>query len=124
MLSEAEMVKFRRAVESTYTGVCDICEYVQEKDAAGITRCELKKTAENIPCRLSYSNKTSAAPSDTAAQVSQTVKLFLAPDITVREGSKIIVTQDGRTREFHASGIPAVWFSHQEIMLVDCKELA
>lgn len=124
MLSETEMVKFRRTIESSYTGVCDISEYQDVRDGVGITQHTLVKTAEAVPCRLSYSSKTAAVQTETAAAVSQSIKLFLAPDITVHEGSVITVTQDGVTRGYKSSGVPAVWFSHQEIMLELSKEWA
>lgn len=124
MFSETEMVKFRAAIESAYTGVCDIIEYTQTTDSSEITRQTLSKTAENVPCRLSYTSKSAAVPNDTVATVAQGVKLFLSPDITVREGSIITVTQDGITREYRSSGTPAVWLTHQEIMLELSKERA
>lgn len=49
--------------------------------------------------------------------VSQSVKLFISPDIVIKAGSKIIVTQHGRTTEYSNSGVPAVYPTHQEIML-------
>ena len=45
------------------------------------------------------------------------MKLFIAPDIEVKSGSKITVTQNGVTAEYSASGEAAVYESHKEIML-------
>lgn len=118
------MVKFRRTIESSYTGACDISEYQDVRDNVGITRHTLVKTAEAVPCRLSYSGKTAAVRTETAAAVSQSIKLFLSPEIAVNEGSVITVTQDGITREYKSSGVPAAYFSHQEIMLELSKEWA
>lgn len=44
-------------------------------------------------------------------------KLFISPDVAIKAGSKIIVTQHGRTTEYSNSGVPAVYPTHQEIML-------
>ena len=52
------------------------------------------------------------------------IKLFLSPDIIVKAGSNITVTQAGKTTEYIASGIPAIYDTHQEIMLVLSKERA
>ena len=49
------------------------------------------------------------------------VKLFIAPEINVMPGSKIVVTQKGRTTEYKNSGEPAIFDTHQEIMLVKFK---
>ena len=45
------------------------------------------------------------------------MKLFISPDVLIKAGSKIIVTQHGRTTEYSNSGVPAVYPTHQEIML-------
>jgi hypothetical protein len=51
-------------------------------------------------------------------------KLFLAPEIVVKPGSKLKVTQAGRTECYVRSGEPAVYGSHQEIVLELWKEKA
>lgn len=122
MLSENQVVSARnaarKAVESTYEGVCDIIEYVSVKDKKSmITRQEEVVTAENRSCKLSFEKIAAAVQTDTGATVAQGVKLFIAPEINVKNGSKIVVTQNNVTTEYSASGQPAVYASHQEIML-------
>ena len=112
------MVRARKAVESTYTGFCTISEYKDVKDEiTKITRKKEVVVSENVPCRLSFESKKAAVPSETATAVSQGVRLFLAPEIIVRSGSKVTVTQNEVTSEYSASGVPAVYGTHQEIML-------
>ena len=53
----------------------------------------------------------------TAATISQGVKLFVSSDITIKPGSMLTVTQNGVTTEYTSSGVPAVYPTHQEIML-------
>lgn len=107
----------RGAREQLYTGRCTIAEYRQLRDEASKISSGSEVVAyENLPCRLSY-EKIVAAGEGRAAAVSQQVKLFLAPDIVVKPGSKITVEQDGHRQEFAASGEPAVYATHQEIML-------
>lgn len=122
MLSENQVVRARsaarKAVESTYEGVCDIIEYVSVKDKKSmITRQDEVVTSENQPCKLSFEKIAAAVQTDTGAAVTQGVKLFIAPEINVKNGSKIVVTQNNVTTEYSASGQPAVYASHQEIML-------
>lgn len=108
----------RRAIERLYTGVCTVMEYGSFRDEVSkITRQAERTVLEGQPCCLSFEKTTAAAPTDTAAEVVQGVKLFLAPEVEVKPGSKIIVEQAGRRFEFAASGQPAVYGSHQEVAL-------
>ncbi len=108
----------RKAVESTYNGVCNITEYGSVRDGKSkITRHEETVTAENLPCKLSFEKVAAAVQTDTGAAVAQGVKLFIAPEAEVKSGSKVVVTQNGVTDAYSASGQPAVYASHQEIML-------
>lgn len=45
------------------------------------------------------------------------LRLFLAPEIKVAPGSKITITQNGVVGEYKNSGVPAMYDTHQEIML-------
>ncbi len=108
----------RAAIESEYRGVCDITVFSQTKDTeTGITRVAEEAALRDMPCRLSFEGLKSAEQTETAAKVSQRAKLFISPDIKIKSGSKITVRQDGLEREFAMSGIPAVYPTHQEIML-------
>lgn len=49
--------------------------------------------------------------------MAQTVKLFCAPELVIPAGSDIEVKHRGRVLTFRASGVPAVYDSHQEIPL-------
>lgn len=108
----------RKAIESTYEGVCSIVEYGDVLDEqTKITSQGEIVVLEGQSCKLSFETISAANQSDTASSVSQRTKLFISPEITVKSGSKIVVTQNGVTTEYSASGEPAVYFSHQEIML-------
>lgn len=108
----------RRAQEAMYEGVCTIIEYRSVKDeTTKLSEDEEVVVIENQPCRLSFEKISAATQTDTAAVVSQNIKLFLAPEIRVASGSKIVVTQNGMTGEYCASGKPAVYATHQEIIL-------
>lgn len=130
MLSEAAMVNAKKAIESTYIGVCDIIEYIHRQNS--VTKIS-EKTEESVlsaqPCRLSFdvNNNRVLKPTltgETASEVKQNVKLFISPEIEIKPGSKIIVTQNGVTTAYKKSGQPSVYFSHQEIMLDIFDDLA
>lgn len=112
------MVNARKAVESAYTGVCTVIEFQNVKDPVSrITKPQEVTVTENVPCRVSFESKVAAVPTLTGAAVAQGIRLFLAPEIKIKSGSKVIVTQNGVTTEYAASGMPAVYITHQEIML-------
>ena len=127
MLSKNQMVKeltaaqkaARKAIESTYSGVCTILERRDIRDEkTKITRKnEEVPIVENQPCKLSFEKLNAVVQTDTAAKLTQGTKLFIAPEIQIKPGSKIIVEQNGKTTEYSASGEPAVYFSHSEYML-------
>lgn len=51
------------------------------------------------------------------AKTSQIIKLFMSPEIEIKPGAKITVTQAGVTETYECSGTPAVYETHQEIIL-------
>lgn len=129
MLSENSLVRAdaaaRKAIESTYIGVCDVIEQsdmLDEKTA--ITYQSEVVVLEKQPCRLSFEKIQAANQTELGAAVSLGVKLFVAPEIDIKSGSKIVVTQNGVTTVYRASGEAAVYGSHREIMLELWKEWA
>lgn len=122
---EAARRAARKAQESTYEGVCTIIEYKDDTDEdTGLTDQGEVIVLERQPCRLSFEKTEPVSQKEMAAAVAQGVKLFLAPEIKVAEGSKIVVTQNGATSAYQRSGVPAVYLTHQEIMLELWKERA
>lgn len=53
---------------------------------------------------LSYSNVSAVDQTETAAKTAQVTKLFLSPDVQIRPGARITVTQAGITRAYECSG--------------------
>jgi hypothetical protein len=111
--------KTRKAIERIYDWTCDIVEYKAVKD--NITKITSNKeitVLENIPCRISFKNiNNPASQDDKKATVFQDIKLIISPDVVIKEGSKIIAKKDNIVREYCQSGIPANYYTHQEIPL-------
>lgn len=109
----------RKVIEKNhYDGLCTVTEHKKAVD--GITKISGYQdlvTLENQPCHLIFKTVDSAEQSESAAAVKQTTKLLISPDITIKPGSKITVTQEGVTTDYTYSGIPAVYATHQEIVL-------
>lgn len=115
---EAARRAARRAQEATYEGICTIYECRDVTDEkTKLSSEEEVAVIEDQPCKLSFEKLNSVVQTETAAVQAQGVKLFLAPEIAVGSNSKIVVTQNGITNEYSASGVPAVYSTHQEITL-------
>lgn len=108
----------RRAVESLYKGECTVKEKQSIKDPiTHITSTKEVTVLENQKCKLSYEKQTSSTKTNAPAIIAQSTKLFIAPEIIVKAGSKIIVTQHSKTTEYARSGEPVIYTDHQEIAL-------
>lgn len=119
------MVAVKKALERLYTGLCDVYEFTQAKDpTTKVTKTTEVKVLTAQPCRLSFKQSPAATQTEAAANLSQTITLFLDPAPVIKTGSKIIVTQSGRTEVFKSSGHPAVHTNHQEITLIRSDERA
>lgn len=107
----------RKAIESMYKGRCNVYEYRNVRDdVTKITSQKEVLVLKNWPCKLSY-EKINSTNQSGAAQISMSTKLFISPDINIKAGSKIVVTQNGVTTAFSNSGEPGRFTNHQEIML-------
>lgn len=109
----------RKALERLYDGKATIYTYPDgEADAVTGVVKPVQKAAGPYPCRVSYKNIQSGNnEGDGLATFSQAITLFISPDIVIAAGSDIEVVQRGRTLQFTASGVPAVYDSHQEVPL-------
>lgn len=116
MLSENAVVRVRKALEKGYIGTFTVTEHQKIKKSNYTTGFEDVDVLVDQPCRLSYKSSPSSSDGN-VAEIGQTVKLFFAPGITVKEGSKITVTQNGITTAYKRSGTPAVYQTHTEILL-------
>ena len=112
-----ELKQAREAIQSMWTGVCDIFWFKNSKNKYGTVVSEVKELYKNIPCRLSFKNISQTEQTESVAKTSQVVKLFIAPEVYVPPGSVFEVTQNGVTRKYKHSGVSAVYTNHQEIIL-------
>ena len=112
------MVKARKAVESLYVGTCTITEKKKVRKENHSTGFVEVVVLENQPCRLSFSTINSATPTENgASSVNQFVKLFISPEIEVKPGSKLTISQNGVITDYKNSSEPVFYMTHQEIVL-------
>lgn len=106
--------KVRKVIERAYEGSCTVVEYRDVVDG-GITRKKEIAVSENLPCKLSFELNYPSEQTDTVSMISQRAKLFISPDVNVKNGSKIIVEQYGKKTEYCCCGETAVYPTHREI---------
>lgn len=114
MLSTIQVVKRRKAIETLYDGVCTITGMQEVTKENGATGFEPVEICTEKPCRLSFGTSRTQT-GDAATETAQEAKLFLAPEIVVPAGSRVIVKQNNSTWEYKLSSTPAVYATHQEI---------
>lgn len=118
MSIDKAQIKARRAIESLYTGICNVIVYDDVTDPeTHLTEKDEVVVFENIPCKLSFERVNSNVSSETYSEKGQGVKLFVNPELVVPPGSKIVVEQNNVVNAYKLSGEPAVYASHQEIPL-------
>lgn len=120
------MVKsYQDTIKKLWDGVCDIyvLETVRNEENGRDEPKEVKVVSQE-PCRLSFSNISSTSEQDSAPRIQQALKLFISNGVEIPAGSKIVVTQEGRTDAYASSSKPAVYSVHQELMLVPFEEYA
>lgn len=118
MFQTNQMVKARKAIEAMYDGTCTITEHQKVKNADKSTGFKDVVVLKDQPCRLSFKTISQTNPNENgAAAMVQVTKLFIAPEIALKAGSKITVMQNGVTTEYKNSGKPAVYTTHQEVIL-------
>ena len=118
MLPTNAMVKTRKALESLYDGRCTVTEHQKVKNPNKSTGFADVVVLQDEPCRLSYNTTTNANQTETATSVTQVTKIFISPEIIIKPGSKLTVTQNGVTTDYELSGKPAIYSTHQEIIVV------
>lgn len=105
----------RAAIEATYFGVMDIYE---EKDiiVRNRTRQKTIKVQEGIKCALSKRNPTKVNMNDQYGDLDYTYEIFTYPNIKIRAGSIIRVSQESMDLELKNIGEPHIYPTHQEII--------
>lgn len=110
-------LKVRKTLELLYKGTCDVVEYQKVKKSNGATGFEEVTTLSQQPCRLSFDSSNETTDENGVSAKAQNITLFVAPDVTIKSGSKIIVTQEDKTEVYKSASEPKRYASHQEIAL-------
>lgn len=101
-----------------WTGRATIYEYQDVTDPETFqTKHELVPVVVDEPCRLSYNREQSTNIQNGAAVTSQGITIFIRPDLKIKSGSVMDVTQNNVTERYKGSGQPSVYSQHQEVTL-------
>lgn len=105
-------------LEILWSGRATIYEYQDVTDPETYqTKHELVAVATDEKCRLSHNRESTVVVDNGAPFVNQAIVLFIRPDLIIKEGSVIEVTQNGMTNKYRRASKPAVYTNHQEVTL-------
>lgn len=131
MLQKNALVKAKKAVESLMNLRCDIYEYIEITENC-ITRHEKQLVCNDVPCRISYATglfngklkSGREKNSDGISVKGTTVKMFFPKEISIKEGSYIVIKSENKMAEFKNSGAAAEFQTHCEVVVEYIKEWA
>lgn len=110
---------YAAAIKSLWRGKCTVT--VRNNDTTNENTGRVVEgevdTYTDEPCRISFDTVNATQPENNAANIVQSITLFIDRAVVIPEGSKITVTQNGVTAVYEKSGKPAVYSTHQEIPL-------
>ena len=108
------VIKARKYIEAMYEDKCQVFYREKKRQANGSVGFEEVEVYKDLACRLSFRNFPPTSPNpNLASNLGQITLLIISPDIKIKPGSKILVNGVA----YKASGQPAIYNTHQEIML-------
>lgn len=110
---------YAAAIKSLWRGKCTVTVRNNDTTDENTGRVAVGEvdTYTDEPCRISFDTVNATQPENNAANIVQSITLFIDRAVAIPEGSKITVTQNGVTAVYEKSGKPAVYSAHQEIPL-------
>lgn len=110
---------YAAAIKSLWRGKCTVTVRNNDTTDENTGRVIVGEvdTYTNEPCRISFDTVNATQPENNAANIVQSITLYIDREVVIPEGSKITVTQNGVTAVYEKSGKPAVYSTHQEIPL-------
>lgn len=110
---------YAAAIKSLWRGKCTVTVRNNDTTDENNGRVVVGEvdTYTDEPCRISFDTVNATQPENNAANIVQSITLFIDRAVVIPEGSKITVTQNGATAVYEKSGKPAVYSTHQEIPL-------
>lgn len=118
MLPKNQVVKCSKLIERLlYDSVCTVIISDEYQKENGVTAFREKILYQNEPCRISQPSTNIATNNNVVSETGKIVNLYVAPDLVIPAGSKILVTFNDITTEYKNSGESARYDAHQKIQL-------
>lgn len=110
---------YAAAIKSLWRGKCTVTVRNNDTTDENNGRVVVGEvdTYTDEPCRISFDTVNATQPENNAANIVQSITLFIDREVVIPEGSKITVIQNGVMAVYEKSGKPAVYSTHQEIPL-------
>ncbi|MGG1598040.1 DUF6093 family protein [Paenibacillus naphthalenovorans] len=107
----------RRAIEKLYTDRCSIFRHEKVKDpVTKETKLVTQPVYTDQSCRISQRALGQNGQTEAQNEIQYETKLFIAPELEIRQGDMIEVTRWFITRRYTA-GEPFLYPTHQEVSL-------
>jgi len=119
--------KHRRAIERLYEDKATISRHVNVKDPVKHeTKQLLQPVYTDQRCKLSQTGLARNGQTEDANNIQYDAKLFIAPELEIKQGDVIDITRaaTGRVERYSAGKPFPPYRSHQEINLTAVKEWA
>lgn len=110
----------RKAVESLYDCTCNI-KGGKEKIKDPITKetkLVTKTKYRDIKCKISKQSLSKNTQTDIVNQIVYELKLFICPELDIKQGDVVEVTNKFREKETYKAGEGFKYNTHQEVILI------
>lgn len=112
-----DYANYRQRLETTYEDTVTVMRYGEvELPGSGEIVLGEYPVHTNIPCRISQKALGANGQTESVNNIAYETKMFISPDVEIKQGDKCSVTRVGVTREY-TSGEPFLYPTHQEISL-------
>jgi hypothetical protein len=112
-----DYAKYRQQLETMYEDLVTVRRYGDiEIPGSGETVPGEYPVHTAVPCRISQKALGTNGQTESVNNIAYETKMFISPDVEIKQGDKCSVTRDGVTREYTA-GEPFPYPTHQEISL-------
>jgi hypothetical protein len=112
------IARHRRIIEKMYTDRVIVYRYSKIKDpVTKETKLVPQPVYTDQPCRLSQIALGKNDQTEAQNEIRYETKLFIAPEIDIRQGDLLEVTRGTVTRKKYTAGEPFLYSTHQEVSL-------
>lgn len=112
-----DIERHRRAIERLYTDRATIYRHQPVKNpVTKTTKLVAQPVYTDQPCRISQRALGQNNQTEAQNEIQYETKLFIAPEVEIKQGDLLEVTRGTVTRRYTA-GEPFVYSTHQEVSL-------